>query len=193
MEDTSYSTRISVKDPLKIQLYSYPTPNGIKVASILEELVDIRRTSDEFNYEAHTIDIRQGESRTEDFRQVSVAGKVPAIIDPAGPGGRTISLFESGAILMYLAEKFDVLLPHSKDSMLRYEVLKWFMWASTNVSTQFKLFGFYYKYCTHKLPYCTQRYTKECKRLLNVLNHQLAGKEWVTGNAYTIGMFDLRI
>ncbi len=89
--------------------------------------------------------------------------------------------FESGAILQYLAEKYNELLPLEHNT-LRYETIKWMMWGSTGISIQFKLFGFYYKYCIHNLPYCTERYARECKRLLNVLEWQLRhGKHWVVG------------
>jgi GST-like protein len=187
MEDISHENRMKIQQPNLIQLYSASTPNGMKVSTMLEEIVDLRRTTDQFDYEAHTIDLRSAESRRQDFKNLNPNGKIPVIVDPRGPDGNSITVFESGAILMYLADKFDVLLPPIGTN-LRYETLKWFMWASTSLSSQFKLFGFYFKYCKHKLDYCIARYEKECKRLLGVLENQLKSHNhhWIVGDAYTI-------
>jgi GSH-dependent disulfide-bond oxidoreductase len=186
MEDESAWARINAVDPEAIQLYSCATPNGMKVACALEELADLRKLTDDFKYEPHTIDIRHNESRELlPFLQLNPNGKIPAIVDPNGKGGRA-SVFESGACLIYLAENYDGLLPSSGPE--RYNVMKWMFWGSTGVSSQIKMFGFYYCYCKHELPYCINRYARECKRLLQVLDEQLAshGKHWVVGDLYSI-------
>lgn len=182
MENDSYAARMAVRDVNKIQLYSSATPNGMKVTAMLEEIVDLRATTDQFDYEPHTVDLRLAESRRVDFKEISPNGKIPALIDPHGPGHRHLLLFESGAILMYLADKYGALLAPLNTS-LRYNTLKWFMWGSTGVSSQFKLFGHYFKYCKYKHPYCVAKYEKECNRLLNVLDTQLKSHShhWIVG------------
>jgi GSH-dependent disulfide-bond oxidoreductase len=177
MENTSLLARIGSTNPNVLQLYSAPTPNGMKVAACLEELVNLREN---FTYEPHLVDIRHGESRASWYKEVAPSGKIPAILDPVGLDGRLLTVFESGAILLYLAEKYDELMP--RDPVLKTEATKWLFWGSTNLSSQVKSFGFYYKYCPHRLPYCVERYTKECFRLIDVLNTQLNhGKHWIVG------------
>jgi len=186
MESTSKANRMVIRYPGVLQLYSVGTPNGIKVHACLEELAFLKGESN-FTYEPHTVDIRHGESRTPEFAEISPNQKIPVLVDPTGPGGHTdpVKVFESGAILLYLAEKYDELLPH--EAAERVEVKKWLFWGSSAVSNQVKLFGFYYKYCPHSLPYCVERYTKEVKRLLAVLERQLQHqKHWITGDMYTI-------
>jgi GST-like protein len=188
MEDNSYNSRMTIKDPTKLQLFSAATPNGMKVAAMLEELVDLRSTTEYFDYEPHTVDVRSSESRLEDFKEcLNPNAKIPVLIDPNGPNNEPITLFESGAILIYLAEKYNVLLAPI-NTALRYETMKWFMWGATGISSQFKLFGFYFKHCIHPMHYCVARYTNECNRLLMVLEKQLAGHKchWIVGGAFTI-------
>ena len=180
--------RFATKFPGSIQLYSCATPNGIKVACALEELKDLRESFNDFSYEAHTLDIRTNppESRAMlPFLDINPNGKIPALVDPQGKGGK-VTVFESGACLLYLAEKYEELIP--THGPLRYDVMKWLFWGSTGVSSQFKRFGFYYHYCPHDLPYCLNRYTNECKRLLHVLDTQLAshGKHWIVGYLYSV-------
>lgn len=127
MESISFESRMTANDMTKIQLYSAQTPNGIKVACALEEIKDLRRLKEDFDYEPHVIDIRHGESRTKNFRSINPNGKIPLIIDPTGD--EEVVLAESGAILIYLAEKFDVLLPRSGSE--RYTTLQWLMWSSS--------------------------------------------------------------
>jgi GST-like protein len=105
-----------------------------------------------FNYEPHSIDIRKGESRSQWYAQVAPHGKIPLLIDPCARDGSVVTIFESGAILVYLAEKYDELLPHPSSVAMRADCFKWLFWGSAAVSPQFKQFGFYYKYCGHKLP-----------------------------------------
>mmetsp|Transcript_19101 Transcript_19101/g.19231 ORF Transcript_19101/g.19231 Transcript_19101/m.19231 type:complete len:246 (-) Transcript_19101:153-890(-) len=186
MEDISLAARMRQSKPDLIQLYSAATPNGIKVAAALEEIKDLRSTTEVFDYEPHSINLREGETRHEPFTKISPSGKIPAIYDPHGPHDKPISIFESGAILMYLGEKYHELLSDT-DPILRAETIKWLFWGSAAISSQFKLFGFYYKYCPHNLPYCVNRYSSECHRLLSVLEGQLKhGKDWIVGDMYTI-------
>lgn len=178
---------MEVKNPEMIQLYSITTPNGIKVAACLEELVILKGEC--FVYEPHSVDIRHGENRTEEFAALNPNSKIPVLVDPQGPNGQQVRMFESGAILLYLAEKFNELIP--QDGVGRAEVLKWLFWASATFSVQVKLFGFYFKYCPHKLPYCVNRYHKEVKKLLEVLNHQLAHtKPYLIGGIDHISKFN---
>jgi GSH-dependent disulfide-bond oxidoreductase len=116
----------------------YPaTPNGIKVAAMLEELVDLKsNTGEPFIYEPHSIDIRKGESRTQWYKEVAPHGKVPLLIDLKAADGSIVTVFESGAILLYLAEKYDELLPSTRLVGLRADTLKWLFWGSTAMSTQ---------------------------------------------------------
>jgi len=181
MEDTGMISRLQTKNPNAIQFYSCATPNGMKVACALEELQILRNFTEDFEYEPHTIDVRKNESRLIlPFLEINPNGKIPALVDPLGKGGK-VTIFESGACLLYLAEKYEELLP--AHGPLRYDVLKWLFWGSTGVSSQFKLFGFYYSYCHHSLPYCVTRYSKECNRLLQVLEDQLKShrKHWIVG------------
>jgi GST-like protein len=158
----------------------------MKAAIVLEELVELNRTSGlDFNYEPHTVNIRTGENRKPDFLALTPNAKIPVVFDPHGNENSQIRLFESGAILLYLAEKYGELLP--KDVSCRYETIQWLFWASTSFSAQVKLFGFYYKHCVHKLPYCIARYSKEVDRLLAVLEFQLSHDlHFLTGEMYTI-------
>ena len=125
-------------------------------------------------------DLRHSENRTKQFANLTPNCKIPVIIDSNGPNGETIKLFESGAILLYLAEKYDDLIP--RDPIQRVATLQWLFWGSSSFSTQLKVFGFYFKYCIHNLPYCIERYTKECNRLLGVLEKHLSHrKHWIVG------------
>lgn len=145
----------------------------------------MRSSKEDVEYEAHTVNIRAGETRQQDFP--SPTGKIPCLIDPRSETSESpITVFESGAILLYLSEKYKELLP-SDNLAQRFQAIEWMMWGSTSVSSQFKMLGFYYKYCVHKLDYCVQRYSNECRRLLFVLENQLShGRHWVIGDAYTI-------
>lgn len=187
MEDTSREKRLAIRNPQVPQLYSAQTPNGIKVAAALEEILLLKSQDFKFDYEPHTVDIRHGESREQSFLQnICPNGKVPVLVDSNGPDGNTVKVFESGAILLYLAEKYKELLP--LDPLSRVEVQKWLFFGSATVSPQFKTFGFYYRYCPHRIEYCIERYTKSCCRILAVLEAQLSGhnKHWMIGDLYTI-------
>ncbi|MCJ8144357.1 glutathione S-transferase N-terminal domain-containing protein [Ancylobacter sp. A5.8] len=164
--------------PDRLQLYSFPTPNGVKVSIMLEEIG--------LPYEAHTIKIGANETWTPEFLSLNPNGKIPAILDPDGPGGKPIALFESGAILVYLAEKTGKLLP--ADPVARYETLQWLFFQMAAVGPMFGQLGFFHKFAGRdyedKRP--LERYRAESQRLLGVLEARLAGRDWIMGDDYTI-------
>jgi GST-like protein len=186
MESVTREERMIIRNPNILQLYSVATPNGIKVAAALEELVLLKiLKGEDFDYEPHSVDIRHGESRTEEFYKLNPNKKIPALLDPHGEDGKEIRVFESGSILLYLATKYVELAP--LDSVGRAETVKWLFWGSASFSVQVKEFVKYYKYCPHSLPYCINRYAQEVKVLLHALNKQLShAKHFVIGGKRTI-------
>jgi GST-like protein len=170
--------RWPARHPDRLQLYSLPTPNGVKVSIMLEEIG--------LPYEPHTIDIGQNQTWTPEFLSLNPNGKIPAIIDPDGPGGKPIGLFESGAILVYLAEKSGKFLP--KDPAARYETLAWVFFQMAAIGPMFGQVGFFHRFAGReyedKRP--LDRYVAESKRLLGVLEHRLADRQWIMGGEYTI-------
>ncbi len=170
--------RWPAQHPDKIQLYSLPTPNGVKVSIMLEETG--------LAYEPHTIDIGKDETWGPEFLSLNPNGKIPAIIDPDGPGGKPLGLFESGAILVYLAEKTGKFLP--ADRAARYETLQWVFFQMAAIGPMFGQVGFFHKFAGReyedKRP--LQRYATESKRLLGVLESRLADRQWIMGDDYTI-------
>lgn len=170
--------RWPAQHPDRLQLYSLPTPNGVKVSIMLEEIG--------LPYEPHTIDIGKNETWTPEFLSLNPNGKIPAILDPDGPGGKPLALFESGAILVYLAEKTGKLLP--KDPAQRYETLQWVFFQMAAIGPIFGQLGFFHKFAGReyedKRP--RDRYANESKRLLGVLETRLAGRDWLMGSEYTI-------
>jgi GSH-dependent disulfide-bond oxidoreductase len=170
--------RWPAQHPDRLQLYSAPTPNGVKVSIMLEEIG--------LPYEPHLVDIGKNESHTPEFRSLNPNGKIPAIVDPDGPGGKPIGLFESGAILVYLAEKTGLLLP--ADPAARYETLAWVFWQMGGPGPMFGQVGFFHKFAGReyedKRP--RDRYVAEAKRLLAVLEGRLDGRAWIMGDDYTI-------
>jgi GST-like protein len=175
--------RWPAKHPDRLQLYSLPTPNGVKVSIALEEIG--------LPYEVHLIDIMKNESWTPEFLSLNPNGKIPAIIDPDGPGGKPIGLFESGAILLYLGEKTGKLLP--KDPAQRYETIEWVFFQMASVGPMFGQVGYFHKFAgkdiADKRP--LERYRDESKRLLGVLETRLAGRQWIMGDDYTIADISL--
>jgi len=161
-----------------LQLYSLPTPNGVKVSVMLEECG--------IPYEAHRVDIQTGDQFPPEFLSVSPNNKIPAILDPQGPGGSPLVLAESGAILVYLAEKSGQFLP--PDAVARYQTLQWLMFQMGGIGPMFGQIGFFHRYggkdYEDKRP--LQRYVTEAQRLLKVLDQQLKGKSWIMGDTYTI-------
>jgi GST-like protein len=164
--------------PDRLQLYSFPTPNGVKIPIMLEEIG--------LPYEAHLVDIMQNQTKTPEFLSLNPNGKIPAIIDPNGPGGRPIGLFESGAILMYLADKTGQLVP--KDEAARYETLAWIFFQVGAIGPMFGQVGFFHKFAgkdyEDKRP--LQRYVDEASRLLGVMEGRLEGRKWIMGDDFTI-------
>ena len=161
--------RWPAQHPDRLQLYSLNTPNGVKVGIMLEEVG--------LPYEAHLVDITKDESHTAEFKSLNPNGKIPAIIDPDGPNGTPIGLFESGAILLYLADKTGRLI----DPARRYETIAWLMWQMGGLGPMFGQLGFFHKFAGReyddKRP--LERYVNESKRLLGVLDARLDGRDWI--------------
>jgi len=166
------------QNPDVIQLYSLPTPNGIKASAALEEMG--------LDYEPHLVSFGTDDQMTPEFLSLNPNNKIPAIIDPNGPGGQPIGLWESGAILIYLAEKSGKLL--SSDPAERYETIQWLMFQMGGVGPMFGQFGHFYKFAADKVedPYAKNRYADESKRLLGVLEQRLDGRQNIMGDEYTI-------
>jgi len=164
--------------PDRLQLYSLPTPNGVKASIMLEEIG--------LPYEPHLIDITKNESRTPEYLALNPNGKIPAIIDPDGPGGQPLALFESGAILLYLAEKTGKLLP--ADPALRYETIQWVFFQMAAIGPMFGQVGYFHKFAGREIEdkRALDRYVAESKRLLGVLEGRLDGRTWIMGDDYTI-------
>jgi GST-like protein len=164
--------------PDRLQLYSLPTPNGVKVAIALEETG--------LPYEPHLVRFDTNDQLSPEFLSLNPNNKIPAIIDPNGPGGRPLPLFESGAILVYIAGKTGQLMP--RDDAGRYETLQWLMFQMSGIGPMFGQVGFFNKFAgkdyEDKRP--RDRYVAESKRLLAVLDKHLAGREWIVGDEYTI-------
>jgi GST-like protein len=164
--------------PDRLQLYSLPTPNGVKVSIMLEETG--------LPYEPHLVSFETQDQLTPEFLSLNPNNKIPAILDPNGPGGQPLALFESGACLMYLAEKTGQFMP--QDAAQRYQTIQWLMWQMGGVGPMFGQLGFFHKFAgkdyEDKRP--RDRYVAESKRLLGVLDQRLANRAWIMGDAYTI-------
>lgn len=162
------------QNPNLLQLYSFPTPNGVKASIALEEMA--------IPYEAHKVTLSDEDVKSPEFLSLNPNNKIPAIIDPNGPGGAPIGLFESGAILIYLAEKSGALI--GADAAERAHVIQWVMFQMGGLGPMLGQLGFFYKFAgsewEDKRP--QERYINEAKRLLGVLNQELAGKDWLTGS-----------
>jgi GST-like protein len=166
------------RHPDRLQLYSLPTPNGVKVSIMLEETG--------LPYEPHLVSFDTNDQMTPEFRSLNPNNKIPAIVDPNGPDGQPLGLFESGAILLYLAEKTGrFMLPTAAG---RYETLQWLMFQMGGVGPMFGQVGFFHKFAgkdyEDKRP--RDRYVGEAKRLLRVLDERLQGRPWLMGELYTI-------
>ena len=171
------NTRWPAQDPKKLQLYSFPTPNGVKVSIALEEMG--------IPYEPHLVGLTDADVKSPEFLALNPNNKIPAIIDPNGPNGTQIELFESGAILIYLAEKSGEFL--SADPQKRYETLQWVMFQMGGLGPMLGQLGFFYKFAGAAMqdPTARDRYIGEAKRLLAVVDKQLDGQDWIVG-AYSI-------
>jgi len=166
------------KHPDRLQLYSLTTPNGVKASIMLEEIG--------LPYEAHRVNFDTNDQLSPEFLSLNPNNKIPAIIDPNGPGGKPLALFESGAILIYLGEKTGKLLP--QDPIKRYHTIQWVMFQMGGIGPMFGQVGFFNKFAgkdyEDKRP--RDRYVAEAKRLLGVLDKQLEGKAWIVGDEFTI-------
>ena len=166
------------RHPERLQLYSLPTPNGVKVSIFLEETG--------LPYEPHLVRFDADDQKTPEVLALNPNGKIPAILDPQGPGGKPLALFESGAILIYLADKSGQLL--SADAAQRYETIAWLMFQMSGIGPMFGQVGFFNKFAgkdyEDKRP--RDRYVAESRRLLAVLDERLQGRAWIMGDAYTI-------
>jgi len=166
------------KHPDRLQLYSLPTPNGVKVSIMLEETG--------LPYEPHLVSFERNDQLSPEFLSLNPNNKIPAILDPNGPDGRPLPLFESGAILVYLADKTGQLMP--RDAAGRYETLQWLLFQVSFIGPMFGQVGFFHKFAgkdyEDKRP--RDRYVNESRRLLGVLNQRLATRPWVMGEQYTI-------
>ena len=164
--------------PDRIQLYSMPTPNGVKVSIMLEETG--------LPYEPHRVDFDTHDQTSPEFLSLNPNNKIPAIIDPHGPGGAPLALFESGAILVYLAEKAGQLLPQSPAE--RYQCLQWLFFQVGGVGPMFGQLGFFHKFAGRewedKRP--RDRYAAEARRLLKVLDQHLEARRWMMGGEYSV-------
>ncbi len=178
LSDFPITQKWPAKHPERLQLYSLATPNGVKVSIMLEEIG--------LPYEAHLVSFETQDQLSPAFLSLNPNNKIPVILDPNGPGGQPMALAESGAILLYLAEKTGRLLP--KNPAQRYECIQWLMFQMGGIGPMFGQVGFFYKYAgkdyADKRP--LERYVAESKRLLRVLNQHLAGRQWIMGEDYTI-------
>jgi GST-like protein len=166
------------KHPDWLQLYGLPTPNGVKVSIMLEEIG--------LPYEPHLVDIGKNDSWTPEFLSLNPNGKIPAILDPDGPGGKPIALFESGAILLYLADKTGQLLP--ADPVRRYEAIQWVFFQMAFIGPIFGQLGYFHKFAGREIEdnRPLERYQAESKRLLGVLDTRLEGRLWIMDDDYSI-------
>jgi GST-like protein len=159
-----------------IEVYSWPTPNGHKVHIMLEETGAA--------YRVHGVNIRAGDQFRAEFLRISPNNRIPAIVDPDGPGGKPISLFESGAILLYLASKSGMLLP--ADLHERWSCVQWLMWQMGGVGPMFGQANHFRRYAREKIAYAIERYTNEANRLTNVLDKRLGEVRFLAGADYSI-------
>lgn len=174
LTDHPITRRWAPTRPDVLQLYSFPTPNGVKASIALQEL--------EIDYEPHLVTLSDADVKSPEFLSLNPNNKIPAIIDPNGPNGETVAMWESGAILIYLAEKAGRLLP--ADGVARTQVLTWLMFQMGGLGPMFGQLGFFVKFAGAEIedPRPRERYINEAKRLLNVLEGELEGQDWITGD-----------
>ena len=178
LADFPITKKWPAQHPERLQLYGLPTPNGVKASIMLEEIG--------LPYEAHRVSFDSQDQMSPEFGSLNPYNKIPAIIDPDGPGGEILPLFESGAILIYLGDKTGQLLPAA--SVARYQTIQWVMFQMAGLGPMFGQVGFFHKFAgkdyEDKRP--RDRYVNESKRLLAVLDKRLEGREWIMGDDYTI-------
>ncbi|MDA7426137.1 glutathione S-transferase family protein [Thalassococcus lentus] len=168
------ATRWPASHPDRIQLYSFPTPNGVKASIALEEMG--------LPYEAHKVTLADADVKSDAFLALNPNNKIPAIIDPNGPDGEPVAMFESGAILIYLAEKTGRFI--GKTATEKAKVIQWLMFQMGGVGPMFGQLGFFYKFAGSQIedPRPQERYINEAKRLLNVVETALEGQDWIAGD-----------
>ncbi len=171
LADFEITNRWPAKNPDHIQLYSGTTPNGVKASIALEELG--------LPYEAHLVNFADHDQETPEFLSLNPNNKIPAIIDPDGPDGTPLALFESGAILIYLAEKTGKLM--AKDPVTRYHTIQWLMFQMAGIGPMFGQLGYFVKMAGKDIkdPRPRQRYANEVERLLGVLEQRLQGRSFI--------------
>jgi GST-like protein len=178
LADFAISNKWPAAHPDRLQLYSLPTPNGVKVSIMLEEIG--------LAYEPHLVSFDTNDQLSPEFLSLNPNNKIPAIIDPNGPDGKPLPLFESGAILLYLADKSGQCIP--QDAAGRYETIQWLMFQMGGIGPMFGQLGFFHKFAgkdyEDKRP--RDRYAAESKRLLKVLDERLKGRDWIMGEQFTI-------
>lgn len=174
LSEFAITRRWPPNNPEVIQLYSFPTPNGVKASIALEEMG--------LEYEAHRVTLADADVKSAEFLSLNPNNKIPAIIDPNGPDGEPVTLFESGAILIYLAEKSGMLLPAG--AAARAHVIQWLMFQMGGVGPMFGQLGYFARFAGAEIedPRPRERYVKEAIRLLNVVETQLDGREWISGD-----------
>ncbi|RDC71526.1 glutathione S-transferase [Rhodovulum sp. 12E13] len=174
LADFPVAHRWPATDPSVIQLYSFPTPNGVKVSIALEELG--------LPYEAHRVTLDDADVKSDAFVSLNPNGKIPAIVDPDGPGGQPLGLAESGAILLYLAEKTGRLI--GEGAADRHRITQWVMFQMGHVGPMFGQLGFFVKFKGAEVqdPIPRERYIGEAKRILGILEAELEGREWIVGD-----------
>ncbi|MBJ6372396.1 glutathione S-transferase family protein [Sedimentitalea arenosa] len=174
LSDFAITRKWPPKDAGVIQLYSFPTPNGVKASIALEELG--------LSYEAHKVTLSDADVKSDAFLSLNPNNKIPAIIDPDGPGGKPIGLFESGAILIYLGEKTGRLI--GADATDKAHVIQWLMWQMGGLGPMFGQLGYFYKFAGSEIddPRPRARYIGEARRLLGVLDGHMQGRNWVAGD-----------
>jgi GST-like protein len=174
----SINKKWPAQHPERIQLYSLPTPNGVKASIMLEETA--------LPYEPHLVSFDSNDQKSKEFLALNPNGKIPAILDPHGPDSKPMALFESGAILIYLADKSGLLMPN--DAIGRYHTIQWLMFQMGGIGPMFGQLGFFHKFAGKDFPdkRPLERYVAESKRLLDVLNTHLEDREWIMGANYSV-------
>lgn len=178
LSDFAVTQKWPAQHPDRLQLYSLPTPNGVKVSIMLEETG--------LDYEAHRVRFDAGDQKSPEFLSLNPNGKIPAMIDPHGPNGQPLALFESGAMLIYLADKTGQLIP--ADETRRYEAIQWLMFQMGGVGPIFGQVGFFNKFAGREIEdkRPLERYINESRRLIGVVDQRLATRDWIMGDDYTI-------
>lgn len=178
LQDFAVTQKWPANHPERLQLYSLPTPNGVKVSIMLEEIG--------LPYDAHTVSFERQDQLSAEFLSLNPNNKIPAILDPNGPDGKPLTLFESGAILWYLGEKTGKLIP--QDPAARFHCMQWLYFQVGGVGPMMGQLGYFHKFAGNEIEdkRPLERYVAESKRLLKVIDQHLRGKEWMLGDEYSV-------